>query len=223
MKNDFIKHTARLSAALVAVLSAALPAVDDGGVSALRQQIMARIAKVEKDPAARLAAIEEGRRHAVICAYCHGPDGNSTKPEIPNLADQDPTYLLDQLEKFASGRREDYTRVMQRLAKQFSDEEEVALVVYYSSVRLKPAWGDPELAKDGAALYQERCQKCHGSDGRKKHGYARIAGQQPRYVEKVLKSFRDKSVHRVSPVMSAMTRDLSDAQIAALAAYIANL
>lgn len=54
-----------------------------------------------EDPAAKQEAMRAGRNRALLCSYCHGDDGNSVKPEVPNLAGQNPVYLLDQIGKFA--------------------------------------------------------------------------------------------------------------------------
>jgi cytochrome c553 len=189
----------------------------------IRKQIMARIAKVDKDKFARDAMLKKGRDIAYFCAYCHGQDGNSVKPKVPNLADQDPAYLMDQIEKFADGRRKDYTTVMQQLAKRFRREEKIALVVYYASVQLKPLEVDITLAEKGKPIYLAKCQQCHGEDGRAKNGYARIAGQQPVYVIATLKNFRDKEGGRNSALMSIATYGLSDSDIQVLAAYIVGL
>ena len=189
----------------------------------IRQQIRASIEKVKFNKAAREAEIKKGRNVAFFCAYCHGLDGNSVKSKIPNLADQDPTYLMDQIERFADGRRRDFTTVMQQLAKRFTRKEKIALVVYYASVQLKPLSSDPVLAAKGSPIFQKRCQLCHGVRGRAKDGYARIAGQQPAYVITTLKNYRDKVGSRSSRVMSTVTRGLSDSDIRALAAYIMGL
>jgi cytochrome c553 len=190
----------------------------------LKAVLTGRIAVVERNPEAREAAIQKGRQHATFCAYCHGADGNSVKPDIPNLADQDPIYLLDQIERFADGRRQDYTKVMQRLSARFQDEEKIALVLYYASVPLKPAKGNLGLAKEGQGLYVRLCQACHGLDGRSRAGYARIAGQQPGFTAQTVKKFRDGKARRLSHEMAAASsQGLTDAEIEALAAYVANL
>ena len=36
----------------------------------------------------RKEAIDAGRERAVLCQSCHGEDGNSKQPEVPNLAGQ---------------------------------------------------------------------------------------------------------------------------------------
>jgi len=189
----------------------------------VRQRLAERIAAIEKDPKARETAIREGRERATFCAYCHGSDGNSTKPEIPNLAGQNPIYLLDQIERFADGRRHDYTQVMQQLASRMTADEKLALVLYYANVPLKPAVGDLKLAQKGMPLYLGTCQACHGHDGQGLAGYARVAGQQPGYVAQTLKNFRDGKDRRLSHEMATVTKGLTDAQIEALAACVANL
>ena len=210
----------RVIASLVALLAANGASAAD---PALRETLEARIAQVQKDGAARARAIAQGRDHAVLCAYCHGPDGNSDKPEIPNLAAQNPVYLLEQIERFADGRREDYTRVMQRLAASLSAEERLALVVYYASAPLTPARADIGKAQVGLPVYLRRCQSCHGHDGNGVAGYARLAGQQPGYLIQTLRAYRDRTGGRLSPEMDVVTRGLTDEEIAALATYLANL
>ncbi len=80
------------------------------------------------------------------------------------------------------------------------------------------AAGDAEAA---AALIG-RCVACHGADGiGKAPQYPNLAGQKAPYLERSLKAYR--SGERKDPNMSAMARDLSDADIANLAAYFSSL
>ena len=73
-----------------------------------------------------------------------------------------------------------------------------------------------------AAALVGRCVACHGADGiGKAPQYPNLAGQKPGYLEKSLGAFR--SGERKDPNMSAMARDLSDADIANLAAYFSSL
>ena len=39
------------------------------------------------------------------CIACHGPNGNSTNPEWPNLAGQNAAYIAEQLRLFRAGQR----------------------------------------------------------------------------------------------------------------------
>lgn len=194
-----------------------------------RTRLLAHIQEVNGSQAERQTAVEAGRRRSVLCSYCHGKDGNSLKPDIPNLAGQNPTYLLQQIEKFADGRRKNF--VMQTLANDFTMADKVNLAVYFSRQKVKPVSVDPQLAKEGERIYDSVCKICHGLDGHGEEGYARLAGQKPEYVRITLKRFRANAQKKLRPDevlrsdarMEQMTQHLSDKDIEALAAYIATL
>lgn len=66
------------------------------------------------------------------------------------------------------------------------------------------------------------CVACHGANGVSNNPmYPNLAGQKEQYLAKQMKEFRDGK--RQDPVMSAMAKPLSDADIANLAAYYAGL
>jgi len=70
------------------------------------------------------------------------------------------------------------------------------------------------------ALIEGRCTICHGARGNSASAiYPRLAAQHPQYLRKQLADFRDG--RRQSDVMSEMARDLSDAEITALADFFA--
>lgn len=195
-----------------------------------RERMVRLVEEALSSPSARREAIEAGERRAVLCAYCHGKDGNSVKPDIPNLAAQNPAYLLQQIEKFVDGRRENF--VMQTLAKEFTMEDKVNLAVYYASQEVAPQEVDPEAATRGKQIYQSVCQMCHGPDGKGKEGFARIAGQKMEYVKQTLKRYRENAHRRAEgraatvrtdPRMERVTRSLTDDEVASLAAYLALL
>ena len=50
---------------------------------------------------------EAGKRKAIVCSACHGPDGNSINPLWPKLAGQHAAYLTKQMKAFRSGERKD--------------------------------------------------------------------------------------------------------------------
>ena len=100
----------------------------------LLARLEARIKASTADQDARQQVIEQGRDQAFFCANCHGKDGNSTKDDVPNLAGQKPVYLLQQINAFATGKRKDYTTVMQQLASKLTEDEQLSLAVYFSSI-----------------------------------------------------------------------------------------
>lgn len=78
--------------------------------------------------------------------------------------------------------------------------------------------GDAAAGKAKAAS----CAGCHGATGISAvPTYPNLAGQKAAYTVKQLKAFKDGS--RKDPTMNAMSKPLSDADMANLAAYYAGL
>ncbi|MFU8836744.1 MAG: c-type cytochrome [Thiohalomonadaceae bacterium] len=194
-----------------------------------RAQLVSMIEATMQDPAAREAAIRYGKDRTLLCASCHGVDGNANRPDYPNLAGQNPTYLVQQVAKFADGRRVNF--VMQALTKDFTVEDKVNLAIYYSLQMVKPIAYDEREASRGADLYARSCFRCHGASGKGEEGYARIAGQQIAYVEDTLKRYRantrsstdPRDIRRSDASMEQVAALLSDADITSLAHYLAQL
>jgi len=194
-----------------------------------KAQMLKTIEKRLQDDAARQAAIEAGEDRAMFCKYCHGTDGNSLKPNVPNLAGQNASYLLDQINKFATRERDDY--VMSPLAENFSPEDKINLAIFYFSKAVKKQTIDANLADKGKALFTSVCSNCHGAQGHGNQKLARLAGQQTLYVTNVLKAFRTNAndpaakaeSSRQSTAMEIVAKGLTDEQIDAVAAYVAQL
>jgi cytochrome c553 len=82
--------------------------------------------------AGRLITAGDGNRGLPPCQACHGPIGFVTG--APSLATQNATYLLEQIEGFASGRRaNDINLRMRSIAVQLTDEERHALAEFYGA------------------------------------------------------------------------------------------
>lgn len=78
--------------------------------------------------------------------------------------------------------------------------------------------GDPAAGEQKAAA----CVACHGSKGQSKNGqWPHLAAQQANYLISQLNAF--KSGARANAMMQSMTANLSDADIANLAAYFSSL
>ncbi|MGR9099743.1 MAG: c-type cytochrome [Gammaproteobacteria bacterium] len=162
--------------------------------------------------------IEAGRQKASACIHCHGADGNSDHPAWPSLAGQQPAYLSNQLRAFRDGVRKNSP--MNEIASGLSDQDIIDLASYFSGLTPKSAGGDPKLAKEGESAFG-MCMGCHGATGGGRGMFPRLAGQQPSYLAKQLKNFRNKT--RPGGPMRAMAAGLSDETIDALAAYLASL
>jgi cytochrome c553 len=187
--------------------------------SVLPQWAQDKLAAAKADPKVQEQAYRQGAKLATFCANCHGPSGQSVKPDVPNLAGQNTVYVLNQLNKFHDGRRKG-AFFMEGLVKAMSNDERFAVAVYYTNQEapkpLPPR--DAALAAQGKALYENGCKRCHGEDGTGSEKNSRLAGQQPDYLESTIRGYRDSV--RVDERMFKSTKGLSDAQVKALATYI---
>ena len=189
---------------------------------ALRQQLETRIADITRDEKLHRKMIREGRDRTVLCNTCHGANGMAIKAVTPNLAGQNPVYLVDQFQRYGDGRRNDYW--MSSLAKTLSVEDKIKIALYYSDMEMAASrGGKPDLLSRGQTLFKQTCVSCHGEDGRGQEGYARLAGQRYDYVVKMLKEFRDRTGKRTNVWMTSVAIRLNDQDIEAVATYLAHL
>ncbi|PRY24429.1 cytochrome c553 [Aliiruegeria haliotis] len=80
------------------------------------------------------ADLENGQKLARKCSACHGKDGLSKVPDVPNLAGQPALYLEKSLKGFRDGKRED--RRMTLMAEPLTDAEIKDLAGWYASFEL---------------------------------------------------------------------------------------
>lgn len=166
-------------------------------------------------------AIQSGQRQAAFCFSCHGERGVSLQPEVPNLAGQPASYLLEQIRRFGDGRRRD--AFMQGLLKAVSDGEKLNIALYFSAQKLGPtdaSTGNPEA---GRVLYKQRCESCHGARGLGNDVMPTLASQKVTYLTKSLTRYRDRSGERQHKEMSDSLTKVSDAEIGHLAAFMTAL
>lgn len=193
------------------------------------ESMMAAIDERLNNENARQRAIEDGEDRVLLCKYCHGSDGNSLKPDVPNLAGQNARYLLEQINKFATRERDDF--VMSELAEGFSTEDKINVAIFYSSQTVKVQNVEKEKVEKGKILYHSACSSCHGIKGYGSQDMARVAGQQVVYTMNVMKTFRTNANNadarrasaRRSPVMETAAKALTDEQIESVAAYLAQM
>ena len=76
----------------------------------------------------------EAMFEALGCASCHGVGGNSTDEEVPSLAGRDAEWIVQQLEQFQSGERQNaIMNAMAPMAEGFED----FIAEYLSTQRLR--------------------------------------------------------------------------------------
>ncbi len=184
------------------------------------EEAMQRFTQLNADPALRQQAFAAGQERIRFCGNCHGMNGNSKRGHIPNLAQQNPVYLFNAFEKFASGQRKDF--VMSKLAPTLSMEDRVNIAIYFGQQKVlshdEPV--DEAQRQQGEATFKTVCVACHGANAEGREDTPRLAGQSSEYVRKALTRFRDKDPSRAGSVMMSIAADFSDAQISSLAAYL---
>jgi cytochrome c553 len=168
--------------------------------------------------------VEAGRGKAAVCAACHGADGNSTNPAWPTLAGQTWRYTYLQLKDFKEGRRSDPQ--MTPFAASLSRDDMLDLAAFYAAQKSAPPAFKPDPAKierGRAKAAETLCTMCHLGAFKGQNEIPRVAGQHPEYVVKQMQDFKGGRRTNDAGNMSAVSKTLSDADIVALAQYLANL
>ena len=152
-------------------------------------------------------------------------------PDNPKLAGMDADYLMRQLADFKSGKRK--SPIMGQIVATLDSASLRPVAEYYSEQ--KPAPGtpsEPALAAKGKLIYTDGivasavpdCGSCHGTDGSGDAKYPRLAGQHASYVEKQLLAFKSGERNNdAKGVMAAVAQRMNDAEIRAVAQYLAGL
>ncbi|WP_312563689.1 c-type cytochrome [Diaphorobacter sp.] len=214
----------RIPAMLALALSAGLAwqpaAMAQAGRS--KVDIDTRLQQAMADPKLADELYKVGRKVSAVCANCHGDGGNSTKPSVPNLAGQNPAYLLEQVRQFADGRRR--YEFMEGMIRAMNSDEKIGMVLFYAAqpVTPKPV-ADAALLAKGQEIFGKNCFRCHGDMGRGNDQIARIAGQQTDYLRSTLKRYRDGPNTRANSIMTPNTKLLTDADIESLVAYVSSM
>lgn len=153
------------------------------------------------------------------CNGCHGTDGHSAGPNMPNLGGVGSNYIVEQMKNFKSGERK--SSIMGRLAKAYSDEDIAAMASFFSTQKYKmaaqPAADAAKVAR-GKEIHKERCEKCHEEGGKVGVDEGILAGQWKEYLEITFKEFRAKNRPMPKKMAAKIEGDgpLSDADIDAL-------
>ena len=180
-----------------------------------------RLKAIAADPAALRTAIDGGKKVTFFCANCHGEDGISKTPDVPNLAGQNPAYLLEQIRKFGAGERKD--AFMQGLIKVLKDEERLQVAHYYASIPVPPSKANAAQVARGKELFAKLCVRCHGAQARGDELYPRLAGQKVPYLQTSIQRYRDGTGIRNNQLMAIATATLKNDEVAAIANYLTQL
>jgi cytochrome c553 len=157
------------------------------------------------------------------CFACHGPGGNSVSPAIPSIAGQPKVFVENQLVLMREGLRP--APQMQPIVKGMKDAEITRLAEHFSrlpSKSMESEAPDAALMKQGAARAKaSRCGVCHLPDFSGQNQVPRLAGQREQYLEAEMLAYRDGKRQGGDTVMAEALRGVSDADIKALAHFLA--
>lgn len=167
---------------------------------------------------------------AQVCVACHSFDGTRGAPANPILAGQHPEYLAKQLREFKEGKR--VNAIMQGFAAGLSDDDMRNVAAFYAGKAApQGAARKADLVLLGERIWRggiagknvPACAGCHSPNGAGIPAeYPRLAGQHAEYTDAQLKAFR-AGERANNAQMTAISANLSDREIAALADYVAGL
>ncbi len=168
------------------------------------------------------------------CSVCHGVNGISKWPFVPNLAAQDETYLESQLKAFRMRARADrYAQAeMWGMAQPLTDSEIKAIAEYFSNLKAPP--GRSSELSLAAAYFGENifkhgfprrkvpaCNTCHKLNGEGDTDIPRLAGQHADYIERELREFRNG--FRSNDIMHFIAQNMTNNEIQAISLYLSSL
>jgi cytochrome c553 len=189
-------------------------------MKALKQLLSALLFLLVCFSALPISAVDKasGEQKATVCAGCHGTKGKSGNEQRPILAAQQSEYLINQMNAYKTGTRNN--PMMQSMAINLKTNDIENLAAFYESLPAVTSGGEPVLAKAGQTK-ASMCLGCHGPAAKGNGQIPRLAGQHPGYIERQLNYF--KTGTRTSMQMQAIAANLTEADIKELAAYFGSL
>ncbi len=171
---------------------------------------------------------QDARRGASLaahaCSNCHGADGRSQMEGIPSLAGQPADFITLQLILFREGLRD--VPAMTAFAANLPDKDIEDLAAFFTG--LPPGPPDDRRPRDaalfaaGEALVGPRyCGVCHLPDFRGRNQIPRIAGQREDFLARTMTEYRDGRRAAADTQMNGAVYGITNAEIAALAHYLA--
>lgn len=156
------------------------------------------------------------------CAACHGERGAAPLATMPSLAAQPKLFIETQLVLIREGLRD--VPAMKGVMAGMTDETIGALAGYFAAQAPAPvaATSRADLVRAGGELAQRGlCGTCHRPDYSGQQQVPRLAGQREDYLLASMTQLRDAPGPGRDTVMAATLRGLSNADLAALAHYLA--
>lgn len=192
--------------------------------------------------------LENGRAINGTCAACHGENGQGGKHgEYPRIAGQSAKFIEFTLKSFRARERINLPMFPYTQERELPDEDIRDIAAYLSAIELPtkpPKFKDdddaltrltamqkvmiiPRVEGDiavGEAIYQDRCNTCHGNDGRGKRIVPMLAGQYTSYLMRQMEHFREGvRPHDEEKAGEGVLKDLKPADLQNILAYLTTL
>ena len=172
-------------------------------------------------------------KKAIICAACHGQQGNSTNPQWPDLAGQHPKYFIKQLKDMKDKTVRD-APTMIALVATLNEQDIDDLATYYAKMPLAQGSTPKEFLQRGEQLYRggdfaqriTACIACHGpkGTGNAQAGFPVLSGQHAAYTVLQLLAFKEgKRKNDLNHIMQDISSRMSQEDMNAVAHYIEGL
>jgi cytochrome c553 len=167
-----------------------------------------------------------------MCIGCHGiPGYQSSFPEVyrvPKISGQNAKYIAAALTAYKKGERKHQT--MRGIADTLNDQDIADLAAYYEQHgKTEAVTAAPKAANEKvtALLQKGACVSCHGANFSQPldPSYPKIAGQHKDYLYVALKSYKVENQStwgRSNGIMGGIAKQYSNAELKALAEYIAD-
>ncbi|HCM48330.1 MAG TPA: cytochrome c4 [Colwellia sp.] len=229
---DLAAYFSGLPSSIEQAAAAASSGTSTDSTSASVASAAGNVEVLSSTPAAAIykGNVAAGKSKAMVCAACHGADGNSLIPMYPSLAGQSANYLAKQLADFKSANRKN--AIMAGMVAALTPEDMHDLAAFFAVQSSKAGTG--ESNEVGHKLYLggdatkgvTACIACHGVAGKgmKQAAFPSLTGQSQEYLTQQLASFRNGSRGNDSNgIMRNIAIKLSDADIKAVTQYITSL
>ncbi|HUO55195.1 MAG TPA: c-type cytochrome [Rhodoblastus sp.] len=166
------------------------------------------------------------------CTFCHGTYGQGLAT-APRLAGQRAAYLEKELNAFRDRQRDNPLSklYMWNAVANLHPDTARELAQYFAQVAPRPAAdGNRGLVEQGRALYQQgiaeanvvTCVACHGPNAEGVRDIPRLGGLSALYLKRRMEEWK-LGYHPTATPMPAVTRELSEGEIEALASYLSFL
>jgi cytochrome c553 len=196
-------------------------------------QISLALATVFAVASAQAQDAKAGEKKVAMCIGCHGIIGyQASFPEVhkvPMIAGQNAGYIVSALTAYAKGDRKHPT--MRGIATSLSEQDMRDIAAFYEQQAKAPAAPETQPAAPAAVaelLTKGACVSCHGANFSKPidSTYPKLAGQHADYLSVALRSYKTEgnpNVGRGNAIMAGQVKQFSNAELKAIAGYLASL